>query len=89
MQWFDKENGQLRLDEEVVKRPSFQAIMADGLVSDEELSQQTQRVIALLRELEKSLPENLRKLAGDCLVELSVLHAIYHYYELQNMTRKV
>ena len=79
--WFDAENGLLRLDEMALESPTFQNIMKDGVVTDEELLAQGRLASSLLRELDEKLPPALHALAGKALVELAVLHAVQvrHY----------
>ncbi|MBP7937805.1 MAG: hypothetical protein KA354_24460 [Phycisphaerae bacterium] len=83
--WFDPETGALRLDEYVVRNPSFQAIMADGVVTDEELAAQSQRTLQLLRDLDGRLPDALRDLATEALVEMAVLHAVQLHRTRQSL----
>lgn len=83
--WFDTQTGALRLDEYVARHPSFQAIMADGVVTDEELAAQSQRTLQLLRDLDGRLPDDLRSLATEALVELAVLHAVQLHRTRQNL----
>ena len=52
---FDKQTGLLNLDEQVQSRASFQKIMQDQIVTDQEVEEQSQLVIKLLKELEATL----------------------------------
>lgn len=74
--WFDPATGVLLLDQYVAERPSFAAVMADGQVTDEEVAEQAERVVGLLRQLEDLLPEPTRPVATDALCELAVLYAL-------------
>ena len=49
---FNKQ-GIIDIDEMIAQEPSFQNIMADGVVTDEELRLQSERVIALLHEAQQ------------------------------------
>ena len=49
---FFDENGILNIDETVVNTPSFKSIMEDGIVTEEEIKSQSDKVIALLHEFE-------------------------------------
>ena len=83
MDWFDKETGLLKLDEYVVQHSSFKKVMADGIVTDEELQECAETAATKLRELDVKLPEDLKPLATDALCELSVLYAVMRHYEMQ------
>ena len=79
------EQGFIDIDEMIVQEPSFQKIMADGIVTDDELKQQSELVISLLHEVETRLSEEDRLLVKRLFAETNVLTAIYHYYSLQNI----
>ena len=74
--WFDAETGVLKLDEYVEAMPSFQKVVQDGLVTDDELEQHALRVVGLLRQLDERLPDDLKALATAALCELAVLYAL-------------
>ena len=76
------EQGILNLDEMIVKEPSFQKIMEDGVVTDEELQSQSERVIELLKEVEQRFSADDLQLIKRLFAETNVLSAIYHYYQL-------
>ncbi len=76
------EQGILNLDEMIVKEPSFQKIMEDGIVTDEELQNQSERVIELLKEVEQRFSADDQQLIKRLFAETNVLSAIYHYYQL-------
>ena len=79
------EQGFIDIDEMIAQEPSFQKIMEDGVVTGEELLEQTDRVINLLHEVENRFGEDDQLLVKRLLAETNVLSAIYHYYELQNI----
>ena len=79
------EQGILDIDEMIAQEPSFQNIMADGVVTDEELRQQSERVIALLHEAEQRFNDDDQQFIKTLFAETNVLSAIYRYYELQNL----
>ena len=79
------EQGFIDIDEMIIQEPSFQKIMEDGVVTSDELSEQTARVISLLREVETLLSEEDQLLVKRLFAETNVLSVIYHQYELQNI----
>lgn len=82
--FFDK-NGVLNLDEAVMNIDSFKTIMADGIVTDEELKAQSDRVIGILHDMEKKYsPEQLKEIK-QLLAETAVLYAIYNYHSIQSV----
>ena len=81
---FNKQ-GFIDIDEMIAQEPSFQKIMEDGVVTDDELREQTETVINLLHEVENLFSEDDQLLVKRLFTETNVLSAIYHYYELQNI----
>lgn len=82
--FFDK-NGVLNLDEAVMDIDSFKTIMADGIVTDEELKAQSDRVIGILHDMEKRYSPKQLKEIRQLLAETSVLYAIYNYHSIQSV----
>lgn len=79
------EQGFIDIDEMIAQELSFQKIMEDGVVTDDELREQTVTVINLLHEVENRFSEDDQLLVKRLFTETNVLSAIYHYYELQNI----
>lgn len=79
------EQGFIDIDEMIAKEPSFQKIMDDGVVTSDELSEQTSRVISLLHEVESRFSEEDQLLVKRLFAETNVLSVIYHQYSLQNI----
>lgn len=76
MNTFFDETGTLNIDELILQQPSFKKIMEDGVVTEEEITGQKKRVIALLKKLEQdSTPEQI-DLVRELLAEISVLVAV-------------
>lgn len=76
--WFDPKNGALLLNDYIVEMESFKHIMADNMITDNEIAQQSQRVMELLRRLEGALPAQTKDLATDAICELGVLSLLQH-----------
>ncbi len=82
---FFDENGILDLDEMIVRHDSFKKIMEDGIVTDEELKEQSDKIVGILRRMEKKYsPEQLAEIK-ELLVESSVLYAVYQQYAIQSI----
>ena len=76
MNTFFDEFGTLNIDDLILQQPSFKKIMEDGIVTEEELAEQKERVIAILKKLEhKFTPEQIDQIR-ELLTEISVLVAI-------------
>lgn len=75
MNTFFDETGGLNIDEIIIKQPSFLKIMADGKVTNEELQEQSQRVIAILKNIEQTADPELIEKVRELLAELCVLIA--------------
>ncbi len=80
--WFDAQTGTLLFDEYVAKRPSFQKVMADAVVTEDEVAEQAARVIALLQQLDGMLSAEAHAVATDTLCELAVLYALERQHTL-------
>lgn len=79
MNTFFDESGGLNIDDLILQQPSFQKIMEDGIVTEEELAEQKERVVSLLKEFEQnSTPEQIDQVR-ELLAEISVLIAIENY----------
>jgi hypothetical protein len=79
------QQGIIDIDEMIAQEPTFQNIMADGIVTEEELHGQSERVISLLHEAEQRFSEDDQQFIKTLFAETNVLSAIYRYYELQNL----
>ena len=75
----------LNIDETITRTESFRKIMDDGIVTDDELREQSERVAALLAETEKRFQAEDLELIQQLFDETNVLSAIFHYHELQNL----
>ena len=81
MNTFFDESGTLNIDDIILEQPSFKKIMEDGVVTDEELAEQKERVIDLLKKLEHNLsPEQIDQVR-ELLAEISVLVAVRNMYD--------
>lgn len=82
---FFNEQGFIDIDELIAKQSSFQKIMDDGVVTDEELQEQSQLVIGLLHEAEKRFSDTDQQFIKTLFAETNVLSAIFNYYEHQSL----
>lgn len=73
MNKFFDESGSLNTDGLIMERQSFQQLMADGVVTDEKIEEQGQRVKDLILQMEPNFtPEQMDQI-HDLVAEVSVL----------------
>lgn len=76
MNTFFDNNGMLNIDELIVEQPSFIKIMEDGVVTEEELLEQSKRVETILKDIENTASSETIEKVRHLLAEMSVLVAI-------------
>ena len=79
---FFNEQGMLNLDEAVMNQPTFKKIMEDGIVTEQEIKEQSERI---LRSMEKNYTEEQRREIKELLVEAGVLFTTSQYHALQSL----
>ena len=67
------ENGFLNVEDLIMNSPSFQKIMEDNIITEEELQAQSDLVISLLTQLEATCSDEQKELLRKLLAELCVL----------------
>lgn len=67
------ENGFLNVEDLIMNSPSFQKIMEDNIITEEELQAQSDLVISLLTQLESTCSEEQKELLRRLLAEVCVL----------------
>lgn len=84
---FFNEEGILNIDEMVVSNASFKSIMEDGVITEEEIKAQSERVVAMLHDMEAKYSQDQLAELKSLLVESSVLYAAYNFYSIQNINK--
>lgn len=84
---FFNEEGILNIDEAVAETPSYKKIMEDGIVTEEELVSQAQKVVSMLQTMEKKYNEEQLLEIKALLTESSVLYAVYNIHSIQNINK--
>lgn len=82
---FFDENGVLNLDEMIAQNDSFKKIMADELVSEAEVKEQSDRVLQMMHDMEQRYTAEQVEEIKHLLVETNVLYAIYNLHSLQTL----
>ena len=84
---FFNEEGILNIDEMVVNNVSFKAIMEDGVITEEEIKAQSDKVVAMLHDMEAKYNEEQLAEIKNLLVESSVLFAVYNFHSIQSINK--
>ena len=84
---FFNKNGILDIDEMVEQNASFKKIMEDGIITEEEIKEQSDKVIAILHEMETKYSKEQLSEIKHLLVESSVLYTAYNFQSIQNLIK--
>ena len=82
---FFNEEGILNIDEMVVNNASFKAIMEDGIITEEEIKAQSEKVVTMLHDMEAKYNEEQLAEIKSLLAESSVLYAVYNFHSIQSI----
>ena len=82
---FFNEQGMLNLDEAVMNQPTFKKIMEDGIVTEQAVKEQSERIISILKSMEKNYTEEQQREIKELLVETGVLFTTSQYHALQSL----
>ena len=74
------ENGFLNVEDLIMNSPSFQKIMEDNTITEEEIQTQSDLVISLLTQLEATCSEEQKELLRRLLAEVCVLVGVNGVY---------
>lgn len=88
MNVFFNEEGILNLDEAVMNQPAFKKIMADGIVTEEEIKEQSERIVSILKNIERYYTVGQQQEIRELLVETGVLFTASRYREKQLLNSK-
>ena len=80
---FFNEDGSLKIKETIMSQPSFVKIMEDGVVTVDELEEQSRRVLSIFRKIEDTFNDEQKMLVQELLVESNVLNAIFKQHGMQ------
>lgn len=68
--------GNLNIADIVVNQPSFKNIKEDGIITEEEIKEQSLRVVSKIKEIEAIATPEIKEKMRELLAEISVLAAI-------------
>lgn len=84
---FFNEEGILNIDEMIVNNASFKNIMEDGVVTEDEIKAQSDKVVSMLHDMEAKYNDEQLTEIKNLLAESSVLYAVYNFYSIQNLNK--
>lgn len=84
---FFNAEGILDIDEMIVNNASFKNIMEDGVVTEDEIKAQSDKVVAILQDMETKYSKEQLEDIKNLLVEASVLYTVYNFYSIQNINK--
>lgn len=84
---FFNEKGILNIDEMIVNNTSFKNIMEDGIITEDEIKAQSDKVVSMLHNMETKYSEEQLAEIKNLLVESGVLYAVYNFYSIQNINK--
>ncbi len=84
---FFNDKGILNIDEILVNNESFKKIMEDGIVTEDEIVAQSDKVVTMLRAMEAKYSDEQLQEIKDLLVESSVLYAVYNIHSIQSLNK--
>lgn len=82
---FFNEEGILNMADTILENASFKRIVEDGVVTDEEVKAQTDKVMAILHKMEEKYTEEQIDEINQLLAEMGVLYAVYNFHTIQNI----
>ena len=81
--WFDEKAEHPVIQQQASKLESFTNALADGVISNQELTSQEQRLVAAMKALEPALNDDLHAKVTTVLVELTAYDVMRLLHELQ------
>lgn len=81
--------GNLNIEDLVVNQPSFKRIIEDGIITEEEIEEQSQRVVTKIKEIEAIATPEVKEKMRELLAEMSVLVAISNLKDVANPEEQV
>jgi hypothetical protein len=87
--WLDKDQQSVQIDDYARQLGPFVEAIADGRVDDKELAAQESRVVALIKQIEPELDDDVHRRLTSLLCELSafnVMQTLHSLYEARPKT---
>jgi len=87
--WFDDKAEHPAIQDQLKKLESFTTALADGVVTQQELARQEERLVAAMAKLEAGLSDELHAKVTTVLVELSAYNVMRLLHELQSERARI
>ncbi len=78
-------NGTIAFDSSVFERPSIRRILDDGIVTEQEMREQTELTSDLYNKLAAELNQEQKQVLGELIDEVGVLFTISIYHNLKRL----
>ena len=79
---FDEETGYLIIDGLAMKRDSYAKVLADNVVTEKEIKEQSDLVLDYLKKMDQKLNEEEQEMVIDLICEMAVLYEISRLADL-------
>lgn len=79
---FGEETGYLIIDELAMKRDSYAKVLADNVVTEKEIKEQSDLVLDYLKKMDQKLNEEEQEMVIDLICEMAVLYEISRLADL-------
>jgi hypothetical protein len=80
-------DGLLDIDSIIVNNESYKKILEDGIITEEEVAEQSDKVVAMLHKIKEKYNNEQLSEIKELLAELSVLYAVYNFHSIQNINK--
>lgn len=81
--WIDPETNELRIDGYAKKLKTFTRAFADGVISEQEISDQQARLIDLMKDIEPAIDDATHTRITKMITELTAFNIMQLVFELQ------
>lgn len=81
---FNKD-GILDIDSIIINNESYKKIIEDHVITEEEISAQSEKVVAILRNMQEKYSKEQLEEIKNLLAESSVLYAIYNVHTIRTL----
>jgi len=81
--WVDPETNEPLIDDYAKKMATFMQAFADGVITEQEISDQEARLVDLMREVEKNMDDATHAGVTRLMCELTAFNIMQFVYEMQ------
>lgn len=81
--WIDPETNELRIEGYAKKLPPFTRAFSDGVISEQEISDQQARLTDLMKFIEPALNDEMHAKVTKMVIELTAFNIMQFVYQMQ------